>query len=114
VAVKLIKGGAVDYLLKPVDQGELLTVVDQAIARCAADDKTRSEISAIRARMETLTPREQQVMLLVVEGLPNKMIADKLGTAEKTVKVHRGRVMKKMEVHSIAQLVHDVEHALAL
>ncbi len=114
VAVQAIKSGAFDYLVKPVEGNELLKVVEQAIMRCACEDTRRAAAEAVTARINTLTFRERQVMLLVVEGLPNKLIADKLGTAEKTVKVHRGRVMRKMEVHSIAQLVHDVEHALVL
>ena len=112
LAVQSIKSGAVDYLLKPVDELELLQSVDQAIAQSRTDDLHRAQSEAITQRLNTLTPREREVMMLVIKGLPNKLIAHTLGAAEKTIKVHRGRVMKKMEVCSIAELVHDVDRVL--
>jgi FixJ family two-component response regulator len=103
--VRAMKGGALDLLAKPVDDADLLRVVEAAIARHAAALAVERETAALRARAETLTPREHQVMSRVISGALNKQIADALGTAEKTVKVHRGRVMEKMGVRSVAELV---------
>jgi FixJ family two-component response regulator len=108
-SVSAMKAGAVDFLAKPVLDEDLLRAVETALAQDARERKRREELRALRARAETLTPRERQVMELVAEGLLNKQIASRLGTAEKTVKVHRGRVMEKMQFVSVADLVRAVE-----
>ena len=100
-----MKAGAVDFLIKPVDDERLLDAVGRALARSVEIRKTRSEHTAARALLATLTPREFEVMQRVIAGLLNKQIADELGTAEKTIKIHRGRVMAKMGVTSVADLV---------
>jgi RNA polymerase sigma factor (sigma-70 family) len=106
MTVKAMKNGAVDFLPKPVEGKELLKAVEQALARADEESRERQQLEDIQRRLETLTPRERDVMALVVRGLLNKQIAFELGTAEKTVKVHRARVMEKMEVQSLAELVH--------
>jgi FixJ family two-component response regulator len=105
MSVKAIKRGAVDFLPKPVQDKDLLPAIEQALARARQEDDERRELGDIQRRLGTLTPRERQVMALVVRGLLNKQIAFELGTVEKTVKVHRARVMEKMEVQSLAELV---------
>jgi FixJ family two-component response regulator len=100
-----MKAGAVDFLTKPVDDEELFDAVERALNRSLELRKTGAEHSAARARLDSLTPREFEVMKGVVAGLLNKQIAAELGAAEKTVKIHRGRVMEKMCVHSVAELV---------
>jgi FixJ family two-component response regulator len=103
--VRAMKGGAVDFLTKPVEGDVLLAAIDRALERAAADRKTHDETSALRDRFDSLTPREKEVMTLIVAGMLNKQVAGDLGTAEKTVKVHRARVMEKMQVPSLADLV---------
>ncbi len=105
ISVRAIKAGAVDFLPKPVNDQELLNAVGQAIDRHILLRGNHSELSDIRARFESLTPREREVLLLVVEGLMNKQIATRLSIAEPTVKVHRRHVMEKMGADSIAELV---------
>jgi len=104
-SVKAMKSGAVDFLPKPVKDTELLHAVEQAFARADRDLLQREELDDIQRRLESLTPREREVLGLVVKGMLNKEIAFELGTVEKTVKVHRARVMEKMEVRSLADLV---------
>jgi FixJ family two-component response regulator len=111
MSVKAMKEGAVDFLPKPVQDKELLTAIEQALARARHEVGERREIQDIKRRLDTLTPREREVMALVVRGLLNKQIASELGTVEKTVKVHRARVMEKMEVDSLAELVRLAERA---
>lgn len=108
-SVQAMKAGAVDFLLKPCPEQQLLGAIQQAISRDALERDTRAELSQLRNRVATLTPRELDVMLLVAQGLLNKQIALRLGTVEKTIKVHRGRVMAKMQVESLADLVRAVE-----
>jgi FixJ family two-component response regulator len=103
-SVRAMKQGAVDFLTKPVQGDELLAAVEQALARDAAARETRRHQRQWRARYESLTPRERDVFALVVRGLPNKQIADALGTCERTIKAHRGQVMHKMGVQSPAEL----------
>ena len=103
-SVRAMKGGAVDFLTKPVRGDDLLEAVRRALARGAAEQQTRRQQRAWRARYESLTPREREVFALVVSGRPNKQIADALGTCERTVKAHRAQVMHKMGVQSPAEL----------
>ena len=105
MSVKAMKSGAVDFLAKPIHDTDLLRAVEQALARAARENAQRDEMDSIKLRIETLTPREKEVMMLVVKGFLNKQIAFDLGTTEKTIKVHRARVMDKMDVGSLAELV---------
>jgi len=105
MSVQAMKDGAVDFLQKPLDEKELLAAVDRALARCRAARAEQAERDVIQRRYDTLTPRERQVLGLVVAGLLNKQIAANLGAAEKTIKIHRGRVMRKMAAASVADLV---------
>jgi FixJ family two-component response regulator len=104
-SVKAMKGGAVDFLTKPVNDEELLGAIERAVARASAARREEDRIREIRERIKTLTPREAEVFALVVTGMLNKQIAFDLGVSEKMVKVHRGRVMEKMRAGSIAELV---------
>lgn len=105
MSVQAIKSGAVDFLTKPVNDADLLAAVSAALQRAISQKSESDTNAALRARFATLTPREQEVMSLVVRGMLNKQIASDLGTVEQTIKVHRGRVMEKMEVQSVADLV---------
>src|SRR4029077_6425317 len=104
-SVQALKGGAVDFLTKPVHDEDLLAAVRTAIEKDRARRQEQAELSEIRARLATLTPREREVLEYVVAGKLNKQIAGDLGTVEQTVKVHRAHVMQKMKVHSVAELV---------
>ena len=105
MTVRAMKGGAQDFLEKPFEDQELLDAIQRALARSRAARAEDAERADIEGRLATLTPRERQVLELVVAGLLNKQIAGELGAAEKTIKVHRGRVMKKMQADSVAELV---------
>ena len=107
MTVRAIKAGAVDFLTKPVSDEGFLDAVAQALTRAVHAAAEHSEVSGIRAGAATLTPREREVLEFVISGLMNKQIADALGTAEQTIKVHRGRILKKMGVRSVAELVHN-------
>jgi FixJ family two-component response regulator len=109
MSVEAMKAGAVDFLPKPVKDTELLRAIKQALARAVHDRNERNELGAIQRRVEKLTQREREVMVHVVRGLLNKQIAFELGTVEKTIKVHRARVMEKMQVDSLADLVRLAE-----
>jgi len=104
-SVQAMKHGAVDFLEKPVDEGALLDAVIRAVARGRAWREARAAREAASLRLATLTPREREVFSLVALGKPNKRIAAELGTTEKTIKVHRGRVMQKLEASSVVDLV---------
>ena len=101
-----MKFGAVDFLTKPVDEDELLSAVARALRRDTRTRRLLADIREAQERFALLTPREREVFALVVKGNLNKQIAGRLGTTEQTIKVHRGRVMQKMGVASLAQLVH--------
>jgi FixJ family two-component response regulator len=105
MSVKAMKAGAVDFLPKPFKDTVLLHAIEQALARAVHDRTEQTELAAVQRRLEKLTPREREVMALVVSGMLNKQIAFELGTVEKTIKVHRARVMEKMQVESFADLV---------
>jgi FixJ family two-component response regulator len=103
--VRAMKGGAVDFLQKPLAEDTLLAAVAKALERARRRQAERSDEAVLRARLATLTPRERQVFGLIAGGLMNKQVGAELGTSEKTVKVHRGRVMHKMAAGSLAELV---------
>jgi FixJ family two-component response regulator len=103
--VRAMKGGAVNFLSKPFAEREILAAVAEAFERSRAIERERRELESLRARYEALTTREREVLALVVAGLLNKVIADRLGIQETTIKVHRGRVMEKMGATSLADLV---------
>jgi FixJ family two-component response regulator len=104
MSVRAMKDGAVEFLTKPFSERDLLAAVDQALTRDAAARSERASRQAIRDRYAALTAREREVFALVVDGRMNKEIAAQLGTAEQTIKQHRGRVMHKLGVRSVAEL----------
>jgi FixJ family two-component response regulator len=111
MCARAMKAGAVDFLPKPYGSEELLQCVERALSRSAQQRHRSAEKMTARHLLDSLTPREFEVMQLVVTGMLNKQIGGVLGTAEKTVKVHRGRVMQKLGIPSVAELVRLVERA---
>jgi FixJ family two-component response regulator len=109
MSVKAMKAGALDFIEKPFEDQKLIDVIHTAITRSKKDRVELSETRELQRRVDSLTPREYEVFLLVVSGILNKQIALELGMSEKTVKVHRGRVMQKMEAASLADLVRMAE-----
>jgi FixJ family two-component response regulator len=109
ITAHAMRAGAINFLAKPFTRSDLLAAVAEALARCRERDAARSERAELQARYESLTPREREVLALVAAGLLNKLIADRLGAAEATVKIHRGRVMEKMRADSVADLVKMAE-----
>ena len=111
MSVQAMKRGAVDFLTKPFDDEELLQAVKKAIEKDREAKAERAEVHDLRRRIDTLTPREHEIFRYVITGMLNKQIALKLDIAEKTVKVHRGRIMEKLRVDSVADLVRLAEKA---
>ena len=111
MTARAMKKGAVDFLTKPVDGDQLLKVINESLARDRENRKAFSDKAKIRERLATLTPREYEVMKFVIAGMLNKQIAYELEIAEDTVKIHRGRMMRKMKVESVAELVRITEIA---
>ena len=110
-AAEAMKKGAVDFLLKPVDRDDLLGAIRVSLAKDAENRAQRAEIIVVQEHIKTLTPREYEVMTYVIAGMLNKQIAAELGISEETVKIHRGRVMQKLGVASVAELVRLCEKA---
>jgi len=106
IGVNAMRRGAFDFLEKPIDADALLPIVDAALAQCKKALTEKQHLDEILQRLGQLSPREREVMDHVIEGRLNKQIAASLNIGVKTVKVHRGRVMSKMQVRSVAQLVH--------
>ena len=111
MSVKAMKAGAVDFLTKPFDVENLLEAVERAVAKDVDDLSTEGRTAEVLERVKLLTPRETEVFALVVTGMLNKQIASALDIAEKTVKVHRARVMEKMRAGSLAELVRLADRA---
>jgi FixJ family two-component response regulator len=109
--VRAMKAGATDFLAKPVSDSDLLCAIENALRHSSGTLSSRVELDCIHGRMARLTPREREVLTLLVEGRLNKQVACELGIAEKTIKVHRARVMEKMETHSLVDLVRATDKA---
>ncbi|HSY65463.1 MAG TPA: response regulator transcription factor [Terriglobales bacterium] len=109
MSVRAMKAGAVEFLTKPWHEQDLLDAIHVAIERDTKRRQQEKEIATLRDRLEWLTPREREVLPLVVAGLPNKQIAAEIGTSETTVKVHRGQLMRKMGADSLPDLVRMAE-----
>ncbi|AWB06761.1 DNA-binding response regulator (plasmid) [Azospirillum humicireducens] len=109
MSVRAMKAGAADFLIKPFRDQDMLDAVEAAIARDRARRRERTASMTVEAQAATLTPREREVMAAVVKGRLNKQIAGDLGISEVTVKLHRGKVMRKMQVRSVADLVRKAE-----
>jgi FixJ family two-component response regulator len=105
MSVRAIKAGAIEFLTKPIRDRALLDSIEQAVERDRAVRREKAKLEKLWARYESLTPRQRQVLALVVSGKLNKQIAAELNTVEKTIKFHRAHVMQKMEVNSVADLV---------
>ncbi|MBC3918951.1 response regulator transcription factor [Undibacterium sp. CY18W] len=108
-SVQAMKMGAQDFLTKPVDSDKLLAAIQTAFASNQQARQVRAERDDVSLRIASLTPREHEVLLLISEGKLNKQVADHMGIAEKTIKVHRARVMSKMGAKSLAALIHQME-----
>ena len=111
MSVKAMKGGAIDFLPKPFTDRELLDAIDCAITKNKIQNKEEAEIARIKRRIKTLSPRELEVFRLVASGMLSKQIAFKRGTALQTIKVHRSRVMQKMQAKTVTELIHFAQKA---
>jgi FixJ family two-component response regulator len=104
-SVRAMKAGAVDFLTKPLKEADLIRAIQAAIAQDRIARQQRAELAELRRRLTLLTPREREVLPLIVSGLLNKQAAAELGISEITIQIHRGRIMKKMGAGSFAELV---------
>jgi FixJ family two-component response regulator len=104
-SVRAMKAGAVDFLEKPVDDQTLLDAVHKALKKDREDRLNRAEMQALHQRLAALTPREYEVLTFIISGRLNKQVAAELGTTEKTIKVHRARILEKLQCASLAELV---------
>ena len=111
IGVKAMKVGAVDFLPKPFTGKDLLDAIDRALARSKKQNEDQTEVSAIKRRIKTLSPRELEVFRFVAKGMLNKQIARKRGTSLQTIKVHRGRVMHKMQAKTVTELIRFAQRA---
>jgi FixJ family two-component response regulator len=109
-SVRAMKTGAIDFIEKPFSDADLLDAVRRALSASRNEALARGARVTLEKKAESLTPRERAVFILVAQGLPNKLIGARLGASEKTIKVHRGRVMDKMAANSLADLVRMAEH----
>ena len=109
MSVRAMKAGAIEFLTKPFRDQDLLDAIQVALERNRTRRQREAEIAVLRERFESLSPRERDVVTKVVSGMLNKQIADEIGIAENTVKVHRSRAMEKMQAQSLADLVKMVE-----
>ena len=111
MSVRAMKAGAVDFLPKPLTEKKLLSAISPAILKSKAQNKEQAEISKIKRRIKALSPRELEVFRLVAKGMLSKQIAFKRGTALQTIKVHRGRVMQKMQARTVTELIRFAQKA---
>lgn len=111
MSVKAMKEGAIDFLPKPFTEKKLLQAIENAIVKSKVHNKKQDEISKIKRRIKTLSPRELEVFGFVAQGMLNKQIASKRGTALQTIKVHRGRVMQKMQAKTVTELIRFAQKA---
>ncbi len=111
MSVRAMKEGAIDFLTKPFTDKELLDAIQRAIVKNKVQNKEQAQIAKIQRRIKILSPRELEVFRLVANGMLNKQIASKWGTALQTIKVHRGRVMRKMQAKTVTELIHFAQKA---